>query len=105
MHLKYFIFVFFNHIFNAEAYLELCQTSKMKLFAEVVDSWKPVTISTKSFILDILTGSLNMSLYLTSALFYGALKKKVICHLWAALSWNLIVKYPFGMTHILLTHF
>ena len=63
MHLKYFIFVFFNHIFNAEAYLELCQTSKVKLFAEVVDSWKPLTISTKSFILDILTGSEYVSVF------------------------------------------
>ena len=75
MHLKYFIFVFFNYIFNAEAYLELCQTSKMKFFAEVVDSWIPLTISTKSFILDVLTGSECLCIWLVFC-FMALWKKK-----------------------------
>ena len=36
-----------------EAYSEHCQTSKMELFAKIVNSWKPLSIFAKSSILDV----------------------------------------------------
>ena len=39
--------------YEAEAYVELCQISKNEFFSEIINSRKPVTISPKSFILDV----------------------------------------------------
>ena len=44
-----------------EAYLEPCQASKMELFVEIVNDWKPWTIFAKSSILNILQGSKHAS--------------------------------------------
>ena len=38
---------------------ESCQTSKMALFAKLVDGWNPLTIFAKSSILDVWQGSEN----------------------------------------------
>ena len=40
----------------AEAYSQIYQASKMEIFCEVVNSWKPLTTFTKNSILDVLTG-------------------------------------------------
>ena len=40
---------------EAEAYVELCQISKNEFFSEIINSRKPVTISPKSFILDVVS--------------------------------------------------
>ena len=37
---------------TVETYTEPSQTSKMELFAKIVNSWKPLTIFAKCFILD-----------------------------------------------------
>ena len=42
---------------TTEAYSEQSQTSKMKLFAEKGNSWKPLTIFAESYILDVSLGS------------------------------------------------
>ena len=39
----------------AYVYSEPCQTSNMKLFVKIVNSWKPLTISAKKFLLWCLT--------------------------------------------------
>ena len=41
--------------YEAEAYVELCQISKNEFFSEIINSRKPVTISPKSFILDVVS--------------------------------------------------
>ena len=41
---------------SSEVHLETNQTSKMELFVNIVNSWKPSTISTKSSILDVRLG-------------------------------------------------
>ena len=43
--------------FKTEVYSEPCQTSKMGFFAKITEGSKPLTISTKSFILDVWQGS------------------------------------------------
>ena len=40
-------------IISTEAYLELSQTSRMEFFAKMINDWKPLTILSKSYILDI----------------------------------------------------
>ena len=42
---------------NLEAYLEPCQTSKMELFAKIVNDWKPLSIFAKRSILEFWPGS------------------------------------------------
>ena len=54
----HFFNVDFEHIFvqselNPETYLELCQTSKMELYANMVNGCQLLTIFPKDFILDI----------------------------------------------------
>ena len=46
-----------RNIYMSEACSEPYQTSKTKLFAETVNSWKPLTILVKSSILDVWLGS------------------------------------------------
>ena len=53
---KSFTFKYFQ---KTEVYLEPIQTSKMKLFVKIVNSLMPLTILTKSSILDFLMGSKN----------------------------------------------
>ena len=45
-----------NNKHLSEAYVEPYQTSKMKLFAKMVKGFQPLTIFTKSFILDVWQG-------------------------------------------------
>ena len=44
---------------QTEAYLEPFQRSNMKLLAKIVIGFKPLTISTKSIILDVSQGSVD----------------------------------------------
>ena len=43
-------------MFDPEAYAEPCRTSKMEVFAKIVDDLKPLTIFTKHYILDVWQG-------------------------------------------------
>ena len=43
--------------YYGEAYWEPCYTSKMELFSEIVNGFQPLTISTKSSVLDVWQGS------------------------------------------------
>ena len=45
-------------LFNAKVYSETSQISKMEFYAKVDNSWKPLTISAKSFMLDVWLGCL-----------------------------------------------
>ena len=51
---KYLMWSFNKHL--SEAYSEPYQTSKMKLFAKMVKSFQPLTILTKSSILEVWQG-------------------------------------------------
>ena len=53
----------------SEAYSQSSKTSKMKLFAKIVNSWKPSTIFAKSSILDVWRGPENVFITI-----FGALK-------------------------------
>ena len=46
-----------------EAYLEPLQTSKLELFAKIVNGFKPLTVFSKSSILDVSSGSKYASGY------------------------------------------
>ena len=52
-----FISTIQKHTFAPEVYSEPCQTSKMKLFADIFDAWITWTIFPKSSILDVWQGS------------------------------------------------
>ena len=41
----------------SEAYLEPLQTSKIELFAKIANSFKPLTVFAKNFMLDVCSGS------------------------------------------------
>ena len=45
--------------------LQLCQTVKIKLFAKIVNSFQPLTIFVKCFVLDVLQGSESTSYWNT----------------------------------------
>ena len=45
--------IFFQSVLNPETYLKLCQTSKMELYANMVNGCQLLTIFPKDFILDI----------------------------------------------------
>ena len=47
----------FSNITSKDVYLGHCQTSMMKLFAEVANSFQQLTIFVKSSILDVWMGS------------------------------------------------
>ena len=49
--------MFYNIKFQTEAYSEPSRTSKMELFAKIVNSRTPLIIFTKSSILDVWLGS------------------------------------------------
>ena len=51
----YDLFIFM--VYWPEAYSEPCQTSKIELFAKIVNEWKLLTIFKKSSILDVWQGS------------------------------------------------
>ena len=42
---------------QSEAYSDTCQTSSIKLYAKIVNGWKPLPISAKKSILDVQYGS------------------------------------------------
>ena len=54
---SYKYFVSFSSCAITEAYLELSRTVTMDVVAKIVNDWKPLTISVKSFIVDVLLGS------------------------------------------------
>ena len=45
------------NVHKAEAHSQSCKTSKMKIFAKIVNGWKPLTIIAKGFILGAWQGS------------------------------------------------
>ena len=45
-----------KQILSSKVYPEPCQTSKMELFAKIINSFQPLTIILKSFILDVWHG-------------------------------------------------
>ena len=50
-----------KNIANSDPYSEPTQKSKIKLFANTINGWKPLFISIKSFILDAWLGSEHVS--------------------------------------------
>ena len=51
----------FSKLLYTEAHQQPCQTSKMKVFANIVNVFKPLTIFAKTFILDVWQGSEHTS--------------------------------------------
>ena len=77
--LPFGLFVFM--VYSTEVFSEFRQTSKIKLFAKIVNDWKSLTIFTKSFILDVWQGSENTS----SEYKVNYLPKFAICYVIACL--------------------
>ena len=50
-------------VLTPEAYPEPSRKSKMKIFAKIVNSWKPLTIFLKDSIVDVQLGSENISAF------------------------------------------
>ena len=54
-----------GYVYVIKAYSEPCQTSKIKCMAKIVKDFKPLSIFTKRFILDIWQGSEYSSVHQT----------------------------------------